>query len=75
MFELSKKVSSDIIEQVIDEFEMMNQLCISSCKKKYGKYNIDDSKIQRKLYLSYHKVFIHNNKRCPGANEKKDKSG
>lgn len=77
-FELSKKgVSSDIIEQVIDEFEIDESvIAYRLARKKYGKYNIDDSKIQRRIvsFLS-HKGFSFTIIKGVLEQMKEDKSG
>ncbi|HZK27948.1 MAG TPA: regulatory protein RecX [Thermoclostridium sp.] len=61
-FELKKKgISPDIIEQVIDEFEIDESvIAYRLARKKYGKYDMDDQKIQRRVisFLS-HKGFSY----------------
>ena len=72
-----KGVSSDIIEQVIDEFEIDESvIAYRLARKKYGKYNIDDSKIQRRIvsFLS-HKGFSFTIIKGVLEQMKEDKSG
>ncbi|NLU53165.1 MAG: regulatory protein RecX [Clostridiaceae bacterium] len=56
-----KKISAEIIEQTLSEFETNDEeVALRAARKKFGKYNLDDVKIQQKLLrFLYHRGFSH----------------
>lgn len=54
-----KKISADIIEKVLSEFETSDEeIALRAARKKFGKYDLDDAKMQQKLLrFLYHRGF------------------